>query len=1027
MGRVLFKVAQELNICTKKIVDFLEGKGLSIQNKPNAKITQEMYNELLYEFQSSNEMPDKLVHLNKNTSLISSLTASNNELYLDVGKKRKGFIKQTDKDEVIAIASSITEDRKLEEKNYVINKAIARYDVKIGDRALTLWFVNQSVDVGTRDGSDLVGNPIIIQGPSKVLKRRGEDRTVSKNSPLGVEIQKALKSSFSYTVNNSELKCKIDSKSTYIPTHNGDATNIEINPRVSLGQFSKFRSLSDISEQLRKQGEELKLLKEKEDQLKIDEQKRKKEEAQIEEKLRIAEEKKRIDEIEKVIQERKQREQEIEMLISKKQSFIVAQAALRSVFILDPQQVRLKTDHFFDDVIQVIDGGPGTGKTTLLIQRIKYLIDDIVLKDKLENVSPAIISKISSSQVPSWIFFSPSNLLYLYLKDAMAGEGLPADNATVAVWAEYKTILVKNYDLINPATKRPFLSDKRNKSKSYLTPSPDALTWYIRTFSDFLIDGFKIKFAELLDRDVSAFSWMKLAFSIKNYIGQSRIVNLDGLIRALNTLQRTYENKAGDVTKNLNDDLNRAAATLQVELNKNEELLTLAQKSFDEFKLSKEIVEPDDLETDEDTDEYEVQVQGEEILFPDWIFRKARAIVRKYALSSVDSKTSLTRKDKELLIIFPTLIELENISSIGERVYFQKYYVSILRGVGPNVLTKIPTNYKKFRKSIASKQIQFDQVNNEVLQYIVDNKNVRLHKDEQSFLIGFINNLLHSVQKISSLVYRRLSHKYKNGYVANSKSVIGLDEATDFHVVDIYAMISLRDMKYGSVSICGDVMQRLTTTGIREWSDIEPFAKKLDIGKLVTSYRQSPTLLKIASDIYQKSTGNLVNYSAKLEHDPSEPKALSFISSNEYDKVEWISKRIIEIYSAYGDSIPSIAIFHSDPNKIDQLTSQLNDLEELADVEINVKACKNGEILGTNNTVRVFDINHIKGLEFEAVFFYDLDNLLSSNVDNDLLLKNLYVGLSRAAFYTAVTLSNDWPAEISFLSSHFIENGSWKK
>ncbi|MBI5914916.1 MAG: translation initiation factor IF-2 [Bacteroidetes bacterium] len=51
MDKRLVKVAQELNVGTSTIVDFLSGKGFQIENKPTSKVTEEMEILLLKEFQ----------------------------------------------------------------------------------------------------------------------------------------------------------------------------------------------------------------------------------------------------------------------------------------------------------------------------------------------------------------------------------------------------------------------------------------------------------------------------------------------------------------------------------------------------------------------------------------------------------------------------------------------------------------------------------------------------------------------------------------------------------------------------------------------------------------------------------------------------------------------------------------------------------------------------------------------------------------------------------------------------------------
>ncbi len=64
MEQRLIKIAKELNVGTGTIVEHLSKKGFEIENKPTAKVTDEMYAELLKEFQKSiaiKEQADQLV------------------------------------------------------------------------------------------------------------------------------------------------------------------------------------------------------------------------------------------------------------------------------------------------------------------------------------------------------------------------------------------------------------------------------------------------------------------------------------------------------------------------------------------------------------------------------------------------------------------------------------------------------------------------------------------------------------------------------------------------------------------------------------------------------------------------------------------------------------------------------------------------------------------------------------------------------------------------------------------------------
>lgn len=70
MEKRLIKIAKELNVGTSTIVDHLTKAGYEIDNKPTAKVSDEMYNELLKEFQKSiaiKEKADSLVIGNRPT------------------------------------------------------------------------------------------------------------------------------------------------------------------------------------------------------------------------------------------------------------------------------------------------------------------------------------------------------------------------------------------------------------------------------------------------------------------------------------------------------------------------------------------------------------------------------------------------------------------------------------------------------------------------------------------------------------------------------------------------------------------------------------------------------------------------------------------------------------------------------------------------------------------------------------------------------------------------------------------------
>jgi hypothetical protein len=71
--------------------------------------------------------------------------------------------------------------------------------------------------------------------------------------------------------------------------------------------------------------------------------------------------------------------------------------------------------------------------------------------------------------------------------------------------------------------------------------------------------------------------------------------------------------------------------------------------------------------------------------------------------------------------------------------------------------------------------------------------------------------------------------------------------------------------------------------------------------------------------------------------------------------------------------MPSIAILVNDDEDVVPLAAALD--AALSDKNIRAVACSRGQSVGQENDVRVFDVQRIKGLEFEAVFFVGVDEL----------------------------------------------------
>ena len=143
------------------------------------------------------------------------------------------------------------------------------------------------------------------------------------------------------------------------------------------------------------------------------------------------------------------------------------------------------------------------------------------------------------------------------------------------------------------------------------------------------------------------------------------------------------------------------------------------------------------------------------------------------------------------------------------------------------------------------------------------------------------------------------------------------------------------------------------------------------------------------------------------------------ISDDVDEKIEWIVARLREVYTAYNKEMPSVGIFIPDGENVDYFVRKLQEEDDLGEIRIEP-----GSETTASRAVKVYELNEVKGMEFEVVFFYDLDIALQGD-DNELMNRYLYVGISRATSHLAATLTkrNGNESIIKYFDS---ESKDWK-
>lgn len=910
------------------------------------------------------------------------------------------------------ILDSIKEHTQYERSHYVPNKSIARGNVTMKDgREMTVWVVNRQY---TTTADTTYGKWVTSKntrwGQILTSRFKGEGECMGYDSAYRpVKREFTINNSASYFNNSSldNLKVGISTEPSWRYFKNIHEAYNAIN--AGLAELLKIQKQEEEAKKALMEAQ-LKIQQEKEEKAK---------KALEEEERRIKKEKE--EELARLEARSQEVKKEILDSINKYKaacSFIRTQASLRINPIIDAAQNAVKFSHVYDGTCVVVDGGPGTGKTTTLIQRLKYLISRIDLEDNMLN-NPDI--KITSEQFDvithndgDWLFFSPTELLRMYLRDAMNEEGLTDTENRTAVWSKHLRKLLRDYyHLIGSDC--PFSGSSESKPmfvKEEMAVAAD--------FLNYLITNLVAEIKSNTNIDSSKYSWKYIGATLNKHLEKLDNVkdfrSLIAFLITLNSIRTTTINGSNEVDllmSKYKKSVSDMAARLIVAISDDNELY-LSLRAL----INKDLINKVENEDDED-DEEEIDSFAEDKIK---ISQRLKSMLRSAAVNLIDSSFKFSGINKEFYERIKHLIAVDDLKKLGELALFDKRIRPLLDNPDRFIFNRIPRLYKAYRKNAFSSNSDYWNISvlgNEVSS---EKRNRPIHPQEQALLLGTINNIAHTFYKVSPRVFETLKHKYIDAFKLCVKPVIGVDEATDYSLIDYYAIASLRHYIISSVTLAGDIMQGLTVNGINEWAHLydDLIFPEMDRTPLVTSYRQSPTLLSLAQRLYKKQIGFPAPYRSYLE-DTNEvvPKPLWFSSDSEIEKAEWLVERILEVKAKYS-FVPSIAVFVSDVNAAARLTEELRSLETLEDESIEVVDCSRGDTLSSKDTVRVFPIDLVKGMEFEVAFFHNVEELSSSMVE-----RYLYVGLSRAAFFLGVTSSSK--GELWNTVGDLFSDGNWRQ
>lgn len=717
--------------------------------------------------------------------------------------------------------------------------------------------------------------------------------------------------------------------------------------------------------------------------------------------------KKLTTEIDAILQRMSENDQKLIDKVEASQRYIREVNALIITLALDKVQSKVKDARVWDGVL-IIDGGPGTGKTTTLIQRVNFLTQKHALHDYKSSIPAKILEELDGEK--GWLFISPSELLKSYLQNAMAEEGLNAGNRKMKIWVTYLDELYKMYGLFEVGTKSksPF-TKARNLHDSLFKNSWELIFGFMNEFDQYIVRSIKKQAQKPLttlgDKSLNLLRQEMESSLIR--IEQSR--TWIELFQFFSSYKNDFYERLMDVNQELKELLKTDAvrATANLKINNNQlyqDFGTWAYKEALQETDNNDTVDEEDDEDDEDDSVTEPSSQNIE----DAVLRKVQSLMKASAMMAQGKGYSIKQSQKEWIERLQEYLVHSNFDKIGQLALLMRRFRRWVAGVDRRLLKNVPSYYKEFRKSIIKGELNLDASILNGLKKSLAAGGDKIQFDEMNFIFAWLNRKIKNIANRFPNHFETSAQSYIQGYKNCFRYNIVVDEATDFSLIELVGIDSLTHPQYKSLTICGDLMQRMSDSGITDWQPLlDSVENNGEVHELLISYRQTPTLLNIAKKFYERVTGKKAKYRAKAKPSANEPQPWVVQFQHLEDICSWVTERIIEIHTAYEGKTPSIAIFCINDDAVRMVTRLLKDNDDLYNVGINVQGIESTVAMVDASKVCVYNIQNIKGLEFEAVFFLDIDQF--DSISDELLQKYLYVGLSRAAFYLGITYRDELP------------------
>jgi superfamily I DNA/RNA helicase len=652
----------------------------------------------------------------------------------------------------------------------------------------------------------------------------------------------------------------------------------------------------------------------------------------------------------------------------------------------------------------IILGPPGTGKTTTLIKRLgqklklEYLdSDERRIAEQNDHLCP---------HQQSWLMFTPSELLKHYLKEAFSKENISASDDHVKTWASFRHSFARNtLGILKSANGGRF---NLNSDSDVVQPEIilDPRNWYETFFlfhADWLRQQLKTGFSQV--GAAAGGQQDDLLQKLRGIVSRLEQDTLVATYQALKTLDSELSSIQSESKTKADELIKKEQLRL---FNQNRSVFTELAAHMEAIdNATDELDEDDDDDASDDVEATSSSTVGAAAKGVQFYAAAIRSLARNVFQKRASPKSG--RSTAVLAFLGERIPTDDVLNEIGRNASMQS---GLGRFIKPHAkyVSSVASSYVRFRRSKGAKARFYSMTlkRNEITPIELDLVILAMLKNARE-LLGQ-NFVKRNIEQTEFDYLQTISSHFRNQVM--------VDEATDFSVLELACMESLTVLETRSFFACGDFNQRITSTGIRNNEQLGWVSPRLQKHSIQVVYRQSQLLNQFATDLLKLQKGD-VSAAGKLHdesiHEGVKPALLERTVDD--DVVVWLASRINEVEKSTG-VFPTIAVLVNSESAVqpmaEQLTPHLTNLKAIA--------CSEGRSLGEGTDVRVFDIRHIKGLEFEAVFFVGIDQLAIEKPD--LFDRYLYVGATRAATYLGLVCHSSLPSQLEPLRDHFV--GGWQ-